>query len=112
VRDWRTFRFIFAAFLAVWFGAIVPGHRRGIVQLPEAHCEACANCPHDSKSPAPAGHCAICYFALTLSNPPIVIPRLDRLNLIERVAPTCAMESASIDLAVAYFGRAPPAVIA
>jgi hypothetical protein len=106
----RLFRALLAAFLAVWLGAIVPGHRRGIVQLPEARCESncCATTNRGSKSSPATKHCAICYFALTLSNPPTIVPDLNRFNLVERLAPLVAMRSASIPCFTPYFGRAPP----
>ena len=67
-------------FQAVWLNAIVPGHRRGAVEVPGAECMACKVtvpqhecCPEMADealakpaapiSKDPVAHCAICYFA-------------------------------------------------
>jgi hypothetical protein len=83
-------------FQFVWFNMIVPGHRRGIVQLPGARAACCCEqesvtCAHcqgtgsdKQKTPAkrdPAANCAICSFAARVSSPPAIdfIPPPTRL---------------------------------
>jgi len=69
----------FLIFQALWLNVIVPGHRRGTVQLPGA-CPLCASSPvhsHSSGSDSPtpdssAATCAICSFAAHLSLPPAI----------------------------------------
>lgn len=121
----RALRLAVLAFQAVWLNAVVPGHRRGAVQVPGEACTACQPsqpqqcCPEMADpSPArpaaplskdPAAHCAICYFAAMLSPPPAVecAPPVHRL-LEVRNAPL-VREWPSLRLIPSYDGRAPPA---
>ena len=121
------------AFVAAWFGVIVPGHQRGSVVLPgyaqeaEAQgeqadlaadvCEigkarSCCERPADG-SPAPVDpveKCAICYLVATLSVPPVVdlsLPLTDRVGLLPDIDPT--FEPTPVFLPT-YDSRGPPAV--
>jgi hypothetical protein len=106
------------AFCLVWFGAIVPGHQRGVVLLPgvceegvsNASASCCAAKHRDSDAPVAPSKCAICYYTLTLSSAPVfalVVPRLGLLEVLPPVAPESvrALESRPL-----YYGRAPPAM--
>jgi hypothetical protein len=92
----RGLRIFLLAFCAVWFGAIVPGHRRGCIVVagaarnvdtaqaesrPVPHCHRNRQAPASSEKQQPAprggGPCAICLFATTIEPPaaPDVAPR-------------------------------------
>src|SRR4051812_44045828 len=80
----RAARLALLIFQAVWLNAIVPGHTRGVVQLPvgessgQSQTSCCAErgrAGPESRSPAPArqtGNCAVCFFAANLSPPPML----------------------------------------
>lgn len=111
-------------FEAVWLNAVVPGHRRGAVELPGESCAACAVaqpeacCPEmgdpQPTKPAvpvskdPAAHCAICYFAAMLSTPPAIDCTPPAHRLLEIHKPPVALERPSLPLIASYDGRAPP----
>src|SRR5580700_6728923 len=97
-----------AIFEAIWLNVIVPGHRRGIVQMPGASSAAICPCccceqpsapshPNGSKQDAPsgpAGTCAICNFAAHLSVPPVIDftpPPLKLLGPAEAEIARCAI---------------------
>ena len=106
----------------IWFGAIVPGHRRGVVTVPgassECDCCACAcsetsppntKASDPSQAPAnPSSKCAICDFAAHLTLPPPFEITLLPLGLAARAAdPTIEDRVARIVL-TPYDGRGPP----
>jgi hypothetical protein len=124
---WRGFKLALLAFQLLWLNVIVPGHRRGIVNLPGSGCPECQaaaempngdRCPvHEngkSHSPAPAdpaAHCAICFFSARLS-PAVAFdfthPPLELIGAIERAKPIVHY---SPEFASTYLGRAPPAIV-
>ncbi|MEM9881662.1 MAG: hypothetical protein AAF800_01945 [Planctomycetota bacterium] len=120
-----TTRVLILIWVVAFFVVIVPGHRRGIVQLPSnapigatevsrAYCPLCALLPSGSsqdRPPADApGSCAICFLKANVDTPPpLVLPpsfddRLDYLLLSPH-------RLAAVDLAPQHRlrGRAPPA---
>ena len=121
--------------LALWFGVIVPGHKRGLVLLPGGEPvqtkpvagEICPlagimvgtnrGCCPGSKSPAspspaplPVSHCAVCYLAGVLDVPAVPDLAPKPLELIEVLPwPTPVAVTSSPKLQT-YLGRAPPLV--
>jgi hypothetical protein len=118
--------------LCLWFGVIVPGHRRGIVPLPgyEAADSCCSSppteqsdsrpscCPTDDEaSPAsspddrpddPVKRCAICYIVAMLNVPPaidFVDPPSALLQYLPALKNTTFFTVASL---LRFHGRAPP----
>ena len=70
----RALRISLILFVAIWFGVVLPGHRRGLVSLSGASTTCCSNPaaptgPVDRKVPVKAGECAICHFMATLDLP-------------------------------------------
>lgn len=121
--------------LALWFGVIVPGHKRGLVLLPgaggeppvqakPASGETCplagimgttgSCCPSSSQpsspAPLPVTHCAVCYLTGVLDVPavPDFAPRpLELLEVLPLPAPTVVAAGPKLQT---YLGRAPPIV--
>lgn len=109
----RSLSFSLLVFQAVWLNVIVPGHTRGVVQLPH-EATFCAECgcatSHPKQAPkAPAGNCAICFFAAHLSIP----PRLDfthtRLDLLHRLEAEAYAVHVAAERFPLFHSRAPPA---
>jgi hypothetical protein len=89
------------AWAIAWFGAVLPGHQRGAVQLPEGRqtaaghatasqvepaigCPMCAggDSPDAPSDAPPRGRCALCQLLATLDVPPAVVltcPPLERV---------------------------------
>ena len=83
----RWFSLAIALFEAFFLNVVVPGHQRGVVQLPGSDSSSGQSCPfcccgqnsspansklsQDNNSPKRAGTCAICAFAAHLSVPPV-----------------------------------------
>ena len=70
----RTLRISLILFVAIWFGVVLPGHRRGLVSLSGTSNNCCSTPaapaePVDRKVPVKAGDCAICHFMATLDLP-------------------------------------------
>jgi hypothetical protein len=105
-------------FQALWLNVIVPGHTRGIVQLPNAghSCPACCceqSAQTKNQKPAaptnPPGNCAICFFAAHLSIPPKIDLSLTRLDFLHRLD-AIVMEDRIARIALSPFNsRGPPA---
>jgi hypothetical protein len=119
-RRWLVFAF--AVFQTIWLNVIVPGHQRGIVQLPGSHSscpDCCCNCrngpaesnhPKNGNAPAPkpAG-CAICFFAAHLSIPPVVDFTLPPHRLLGAVPDEIAHHLFARICFIPFDGRGPPA---
>ena len=120
-------KYALLAVLAIWFGAIVPGHQRGVIQLPGQGGAADKCCivrlgKHDPETPSrrndsapapardPAKNCAICVFTATLDAPtqPLLAPMPTQVLLpTPRIEPQrCAPQST----AIIHHSRAPPAL--
>ena len=111
----RAFTVILLLIEALFFNVVIPGHARGMIQLP-----ASGNCPVyarrsinavETKRPATmsaSAHCAICAFAAAMFVPPPVdfAPPPTRLVATLTVANLQTVITPSFPLA--YFGRAPP----
>jgi len=82
----RWFSLAIALFEAFFLNVVVPGHQRGVVQLPGSDSSPTQSCPfcccqtsspadskhsQDNNSSKHAGTCAICAFAAHLSVPPV-----------------------------------------
>ncbi len=118
--------------LALWFGVIVPGHKRGLVLLPggtpppvtqNQNTEPCplaqmmaasgtccpSSSPRTPSSPsAPVSHCAVCYLTgvLDVPPPPDFAPRpLELLQILPRPKPITVASASTTHI---YLGRAPP----
>ncbi len=130
-----TFHKFAILWLALWFGVIVPGHKRGLVLLPGGEDrppattqtgEACplakymaanGSCcpssqPTDSSDPdaptPPVTHCAICYLTGVLDVPPAPDLAPQPLELVQLLAwptPQVIISDATVDT---HPGRAPP----
>jgi hypothetical protein len=120
VRRWFTIALV--VFEAFWLNVVVPGHQRGIVQLPGSNSEpSCPFCstgetpssPSHSASKsgaprAPAGTCAICAFAAHLSLPPVVDFSLPPLKLLGRIADQTPRPPIARIVLVPFDSRGPP----
>ena len=118
----RAFRLAVIAFVAVWFGAIVPGHTRGVVKLPGASaCEASANVGRSGppccaggaargkgKSPVNTGPCAVCFFAAALIFAPPVTFYEPRPGVARRAVLAVPVIVMPPDRAGPFHSRAPP----
>ena len=119
----RAARWCFILFQLVWLNAFLPGHTRGIVTVPggaasaagaaEHSCCAHANpSPQDGEdSPAPdrRARCAVCFFAASMAAAPVYVSPLAPLHLSERLAAGTPTAAPSLQHAVTYLGRGPPA---
>lgn len=132
-----TFHKFAILWLALWFGVIVPGHKRGLVLLPGGNDtspaatqtgEPCplakymattgtccpSSQPANKSNPddpgAPVTHCAICYLTGVLDVPPAPDFAPQPLELIQVLAwptPEAVVSSATVHT---HPGRAPPIV--
>lgn len=127
-----TFHKLAVVWLALWFGVIVPGHKRGLVLLPGgeppvqaklASGETCplvgimgtnGSCCPGSKAPTapatPVTHCAVCYLTgvLDVPLPPDLAPKpLELLEVLPWPAPVAVATGPKLQT---YLGRAPPNV--
>ena len=129
-----TFQKFAVVWFTLWFGVIVPGHKRGLILLPDGKSRAPATnqtanepcplarimgtnspccCPASSQ-PAkdgpgkPVTHCAICYLTgvLDVPPPPDFAPR--PLELAQLLAWPQPAAIDSIPASQTYLGRAPP----
>jgi hypothetical protein len=113
-RGW--FSLAFAIFQTVWLNVVIPGHQRGVVQLPGAAsacpCCCCADAHggnSDSKSlPAKPGQCALCFFAAHLSTPPVLNISLPPLRLLQLVQPEKQSSLLHQSCLLSYDSRGPP----
>jgi hypothetical protein len=118
---WRAGHIALIVFQAIWLNVILPGHTRGVVTLPgterpqtRAAREGCC-ARKKSKDPAPesssrASRCAICFFAMRLTTPPVVDLRPPAMSLLESIAPPAPARFVSFHSRLTYLGRAPPTV--
>ena len=108
----RAFRIFLLALVALWYGAVLPGHQRGVVQMPGAEADPCCERDgHDSKdsskAPAPRS-CAVCFYmaALEQAAPPDL--GIAPLGPAERQPATVAPARVTVCVRATYPGRAPP----
>lgn len=118
------------AFLALWLGAVVPAHPRGLIRLggnsvpvsppgsPDPGTHACcarrptAGQAHESSRPGPArppvSDCAICYYIATLDVPPPVTIDLAPSGVSLPVILPAPAPAPTIDRPLATTARGPP----
>src|SRR6478609_1433821 len=99
----RALRIAILLFQALWFGVLVPGHRRGMIALPGeqnfSELSQARSCCRVEKSKSkgapqipcsrdPAQHCAICHLAMRLSTPPVIDIILPPCGLAEVLTPS------------------------
>jgi hypothetical protein len=111
----RAFRIFLLAFIAVWYAAVLPGHQRGIVQLPGASNDPCcqggdSNHPGDPAK-APAGSprtCAVCFYMGALLQAAPLDLGIAPLGLSDRRLDPVAPAPVTVQHLPTYLGRAPP----
>ncbi len=107
-------RFALAVFTFIWFGIVLPGHRRGIVVFDgskpvcDCCCDQSANCDKSKTPDNRAAHCEICNFAAHLTIPPVVDLRLTILGLLEKAPPPSAYQFVRLIVLTPFDGRGPP----
>lgn len=115
----RIFSFSLLAFQTMWFLFVLPGHTRGLVSWtastdPRGGC--CVVEKHGGRSsdgqptPEQKKNCAVCYYALGLTPPPILdlhIPDLGLLKILPLLATPVHAEQEHI---LTYYACGPPAV--
>jgi hypothetical protein len=134
----RVLRWIVLAFACLWFGALVPVHQRGQIQLPgpgltacqggacekpEAPVPACHKkkaCEHpshdgqqpatDDKSPGKSGNCAVCHFIAGLHAPPPAAIYVEQLGLLELLPEEDRAVTPLRHAALPFHGLDPPTV--
>jgi hypothetical protein len=113
----RVFRIFLLVLVSVWYGAVLPGHTRGVVQLPgvDRAAESCCapgkahrpgepvNAP--TKSPLTCAVCAYMGALLNAAPPELGIAPLGPTD--ERLAQH-APTPIRVRLVTTYLGRAPP----
>lgn len=122
---WRPGHIALLIFQALWLNVILPGHMRGVVTLPGSADQSeagddCGSCcatskPDSSQDKSPsdgnrAARCAVCFFALRVTPPPVVDLRPPAMALLEIEAPPAHATFVSYEHRLTYLGRAPPAV--
>ena len=107
-------------FQAFWFNVFLPGHTRGQIVMPgtadstctvtaAGGCCSAADEPDDpSSSKSRAGNCAVCAYAAALMTPAPVLLAPRPVDLL-CLAPDPRVQSVTtLELVLAYLGRAPP----
>jgi hypothetical protein len=116
---------LFIAFQALWLNVVVPGHTRGAVTLPGLAGPACATAGagwgccggagerETRKSPTPTpeqrSRCAVCAFAARVTPPPVIDLAPPLLEIVRARPVEAPRGIESVELRLAYHGRAPPA---
>ncbi len=134
----NTFHKFAVVWLALWFGVIVPGHKRGLVLLPGGSggtgggpsavtqsqpgkpcplakmMSASGKCCPSSRTPAspspggPVTHCAVCYLTGVLDVPAAPDLAPKPLELLQTLPWPKPIAVASAPTTQFYLGRAPP----
>jgi DUF2946 family protein len=116
----RSITIAILLFQALWLNIIVPGHQRGIVQLPQPKSILCPCCCESSGDARPASNstpcpphrapenCAICSFAAHLTIPPPVDFTLPKLTLLSRVFDQTTPYLPAQFCFIPFDGRGPP----
>ena len=124
----RRLRILMLAFVALWFGMVLPGHERGIVKLPgldkasasdAASCETRSSChtccptesgTGDSSTSPDSGHCAICYLIGVLDVPVAISFTLPDPQLLDCLSPAMRQSVAAVAMLDVTRERGPPRV--
>src|SRR5688500_19086950 len=107
-------RIFLLVLLAVWYGAVLPGHTRGVVQLPGTSREPSAGCCDDKQSRNPdapakrSTNCAVCHYMASLSTPPPLDPGIALLKPADVLRDLIVVRPTSAQIILPYHGRAPP----
>ena len=110
----RGFTIVLLLVEALFFNVIIPGHARGMIELPGSKGgAACCAAKHKGSGDVPrnserTSHCAVCAFAATMSvaPAPLVAPRPTGLAGVVRLPLLHSILAPEIQLT--YLGRAPP----
>ena len=115
-RTWL--RILLAAYLLLWFGVIVPAHKRGVVQIsPTASACDCCLC-HDAApaannsspaAPRQPGNCAVCDSVAHLTLPPVFDFDLRPTGLLHKLPAQDGIDLISRLVLSPFDGRGPPA---
>lgn len=118
IRLMRVVRLILAVYVLVWFGMVVPGHKRGLVRLPDsrtpsvsaAKCPACVGGSEgkNGKKRSGGGSCAICFVAATYSTPPVFVIDLGLLFLVGPAADPPTATPAFVARLMPFWPTGPP----
>src|SRR3954471_16463047 len=110
----RTFTIILLLVEAMFFNVVIPGHARGMIELPgSAPGPACCAAKHGKPNQTPcdskrAAHCAVCAFAARMTVPPVVDFVLPPSGFVETVTTRAIAPIDVTSYPLPYFGRAPP----
>jgi hypothetical protein len=109
----RALRIVLLVFEALFLNVIVPGHTRGIIQLPGSKSVvSCCECQCSKEKQTPqknrAENCAICNFAARVTIPPAIDFAPPPTGLVEILPPPVCEKIQIVPLPPAYLGRAPP----
>lgn len=123
-------------FACLWFGALVPVHQRGMIQLPgprpsvaasePSHCSrsggvdapchkrpaaaAAADTNDGRKAPPVEGNCAVCHFILGLHTPPPATVYVACLGLLDEAPVEEHVVAPLRHAALPFHGLDPPTV--
>lgn len=121
----RWFHLALILFETFFLNVVIPGHQRGIVQLPGANTQSASSCPfcccestaqnHPNKSHSndPPKHpetCAICAFAAHLTIPPVFDCTPEALKLLCPVINDVAHSPATCHVILPFDERGPPTI--
>jgi len=116
-------------FQALWLLFVLPGHTRGLVSwtkpAPAHDKQAVHSCcsmddstddaPDDTSSGAPKKptrqqkrNCAVCYYALGITPPPVLDLDVPELGLLRILPPPAPIESAVQEHLLTYYACGPP----
>lgn len=114
---------LFTLFQAIWLNVVLPGHTRGQIVMPGTPAEV-ADAGHSccaADMPAPAGkksdlpsknrvaNCAVCAFAAHMTVPPAIDLTPRPTDLLCLLPEPRTQSVTTLELVLAYLGRAPPA---
>jgi hypothetical protein len=111
----RAFRIFLLAVIGVWYAAVLPGHQRGVVQMPGAAGDACCQRGHGDHPDDPASApvksprtCAVCFYmsALLQAAPPDLC--ITSLGLTDCQPEPVGPAIVAAHPPATYLGRAPP----
>ena len=114
-------RWLVLGFACLWFGALVPVHQRGQIQLPGgASASAASHCGrpdapchkkdagHPGEPPKNPENCAVCHFIVGLHAPPPVTVYEARLGLLTVLPPERPIVAPLRHAALPFHGLDPP----
>jgi len=115
----RVLTWAILLFQSFWLNVVIPGHTRGVVQLPGGRTVEC--CPFckpissgdssDKPKPGPPATCAICFFAAHMSVPPAIDLSPGPLRFLHLLVAETARRVSYPKAFVPYDGRGPPFLV-